>query len=79
MNVCAFAFTGLFVYSLHPCDCVFAQKNARITLTHVKLLIVWEHNPSISKIVNEIFGSMKKLQYLCYRYPENNLFTLNVN
>ena len=58
---------------------VCLHKKCKNSLTHVKLLIVWEHNPSISKIVNEIFGSMKKLQYLCYRYPENNLFTLNVN
>jgi hypothetical protein len=28
------------------------------------------------KKVEEIFGEVKKRHYLCNRYPENNLFTL---
>ena len=39
-------------------------------------MVVWEHNAYSSKKNGKTFVSFQKKLYLCTRYPENNLFTL---
>ena len=39
-------------------------------------MVVWEPNADASKKNGKMFVSFQKKPYLCHRYPENNLFTL---
>ena len=39
--------------------------------------IVCPHRKNKQENYHKSFGDVKNIEYLCKRYPENNLFTLN--
>jgi hypothetical protein len=48
-------------------------------LTFDKFRICAGTQSNLVKISEEKFGGNEKLEYLCSRYPENNLFTLETS